>query len=159
MDKVKEKIESMRIAGSSDAEIARSMGLSRQRIGQIAGTRKTNPIISALSSENERGIINLIKSGETLTDAVRISNVSSGSIRYILSKHGVSYNDYADLRRSKKVERLTNRLKEIFSSRKIDLVPDNLKTTDIISMDRNLYASMMRVGRIQFWRKHLFGNK
>lgn len=144
----KEQINELR-KNKKDSEIAILLGVSRQRIGQVAGPRKNSDAVSKTSDEQSQRIVRLIKSGYSIAECRAMLNMSVGRIRSIVTRAGIKYGAYEKVRTQRRLDKIGEAISGLIKN------GVELKTTSLIKANRNLYARAMREGGIGFWRKRL----
>jgi hypothetical protein len=151
----KDEINRLRTEGLPDAEIARRFSVSRQLIGQVAGPRRANPVLAAENTELSDSITTLVNQGYRIAEISQKTNIPIGKIRGIIARNKIDYSSkkLAKSRQERAVGVLREQIVNALQGASIDL--DNFKTTDLITIDHNLYARAMRVGGIDFWREQV----
>jgi hypothetical protein len=142
-----EHISELRRENKTDEYIGKLGGVTRQRVGQLAGPRKNDSVLRAIEEAESSSVLEKIKGGFTMSETSAELNIPIGRLRSIMVANKIDYSKYKSARKEKKVADIQKEIKVLLDS------GVELKTTDLLKADRNLYARAMRQGGIEFWRK------
>lgn len=131
----------------SDEEIGAVVGLTRERIAQIAGRKKEDPDLARYRVRCEKVLRRYLPKGFVLAEIQLASGIPLRDLRSALARLGLHLSDFADARWQRKIKIVLGEIRQFLKQHKVPLM-----TTTLMRLDRTLYSRMWTLMPIKDWR-------